>query len=68
MSAHVPPPRDAKKAAIIVLAIVAAMIVAIFVGFNLYHADTLQERQAGQVDPQDLPKGPRDLQTEPPPR
>jgi hypothetical protein len=51
-----------------IVAVIAAMIVAIFVGFNFYHADTLRERQSGQVDPQDAPKSATDLQKLPAPR
>jgi len=63
-----PPPRQAGKAAALAVGIIAAMIVVIFVGFNLYHADTLRERQSGQVDPRDAPKTPTDLQAAPPRR
>jgi len=63
-----PPPRKAGKAAILAISIVAAIIVTIFIGFNLYHADTLRERQSGQVDPRDAPKTPTDLQAAPPRR
>jgi hypothetical protein len=37
------------------------MILAIFVGFNLYHAKTLKDEQAGHVDPADAPKSADDL-------
>lgn len=47
MQLDTPPPRGARKAVVIIAALVAAMIVTIFVGFNLNHADTLKERQAG---------------------
>lgn len=60
-----PPPRQAAKAALYFVAIAAVMIVAIFVGFNLYHADTQRERQSGQVDQRDVPKSPTDLQVPP---
>jgi hypothetical protein len=63
-----PPPRKAGRAAVMIVAVIAAMIVAIFVGFNFYHADTLRERQSGQVDPQDAPKSATDLQKLPAPR
>lgn len=62
---HSPPPRGSGKAAVLILGIVALMMVTIFVGFNLYHADTLHEQQSGQVEPTDAPKGPKDLQTPP---
>lgn len=42
--------------------IVAAMIVVIFVGFNFYHADTLQDLKAGRTDQREAPKSPTDLQ------
>lgn len=57
-----PPPRKAEKAALLTVAIVAAMIVTIFVGFNIYHAKTLREEKAGEVDQRDAPKSPTDLQ------
>jgi hypothetical protein len=60
-----PPSKKAGNAALLAVAILGAMIVAIFIGFNLYHADTLRERQAGQVDQRDAPKTPTDLQVAP---
>lgn len=51
-----------------IVAVIAAMILVIFVGFNLYHADTLREQRSGHVDPQDAPKSPTDLQKLPAPR
>ncbi|CAH1672566.1 conserved hypothetical protein [Hyphomicrobiales bacterium] len=58
-----PPPREkATKVAIGVVAIIAFVIVAIFVGFNLNHLQTQRELQSGQVDPRDAPKSPTDLQ------
>jgi hypothetical protein len=59
------PPRQAKKVAAIAVSILGVMAVALFVGFNLYHADTQKERQSGQVDPRDAPKTPTDLQVAP---
>jgi len=59
------PPRRAGNAAAIAVAILATMVVALFVGFNLYHADTQKERQSGQVDPRDAPKSPTDRQVAP---
>jgi hypothetical protein len=58
---HRPPPRGAGKAAIIVVTIVGLMVLAIFVGFNIYHAKTLKDEQAGHVDPASAPKGTEDL-------
>lgn len=49
-----PPPRRAENAAL--------LIVAIFLGFNIYHAKTLREENTGQIDPRDAPKSPTDLQ------
>lgn len=57
-----PPPRRAAKAALLIVAVVAAIIVTIFLGFNIYHAKTLREEKAGQIDPRDAPKSPTDLQ------
>jgi uncharacterized protein YpmB len=62
MTDHPPP----KKAALSAVAIIGNMIVAIFVGFNLYHADTQRERQSGEVDQRDFPKSRTDLQVAPP--
>lgn len=59
------PPRQAGNAAAIAVSILATMAVALFIGFNLYHADTLRERQSGQVDARDAPKSPTDLQVAP---
>lgn len=50
MSADRPsPPRGAGKAAAFIVATVAFMMVAIFVGRNIYHAETLEDQQAGRV-------------------
>jgi hypothetical protein len=57
-----PPPRKAANTALLIVAIAAAMIVTIFVGFNIYHAKTLREEKAGQIDQRDAPKSPADLQ------
>lgn len=59
------PPRGAAKAAIFIVSVVGVMILAIFVGFNFYHADTLREEQTGQRDPRDTPTSPTDLQRAP---
>ncbi|WP_139219025.1 hypothetical protein [Bosea sp. CRIB-10] len=59
------PPRRAGNAAAIAVSILATMVVALFIGFNLHHAETLRERQSGQVDPRDAPKSPTDLQVAP---
>jgi hypothetical protein len=59
------PSRRAGNAAPIAVALLATMMLALFVVFNLYHADTQKERQSGQVDPRDAPKSPRDLQVAP---
>ncbi|SEM20990.1 hypothetical protein SAMN04515666_108178 [Bosea lupini] len=60
------PPKQAGIAALLAVATIGVMIAAIFVGFNLYHADMQRERQSGQVDQRDLPKTPTDLQVAPP--
>ena len=61
------PPRGAGKAAVIIIAIVAVMIVVIFVGFTLNHSETLEDEQSGQVEPRDAPTTPNDLQRAPEP-
>lgn len=67
-ASHKPPSPDrAKKVAAGVVAIIAFVIVAIFFGFNLNHAQTQRELQSGQVDPRDAPKTPTDLQAPRPP-
>jgi len=58
----IPAPDTAKKAGIVVVVILAVVIIAIFVGFNLYHADTQRDLQAGKIDPREAPKSPTDLQ------
>lgn len=65
MPRNTPPPKKAGIAAMFAVAIIGTMAVAMFIGFNLYHADTQRERQSGQVDPQDAPKSPTDLQVAP---
>jgi|GEM_PF-6443577 len=62
-----PPPHKAKKVAMGVVAIIAFIIVAIFVGFNINHLQTQRELQSGQIDPRDAPKNPTDLQAPRPP-
>ena len=59
------PPRGASRTVILVLAIIVILIVVIFVGRTIYHSDVKGDEQAGQVAPQDAPKGPHDLQTKP---
>lgn len=66
MRQDAPPPKKAGMAALLAAAILGTMIMAIFIGFNLNHADTQRERQSGQVDPRDAPKSPTDLQVAPP--
>jgi UPF0716 family protein affecting phage T7 exclusion len=60
--------RESKKAAIGVVAVVALVIVAIFIGFNLNHAQTQRELQSRRVDPRDAPKSSTDLQAPRPPQ
>ena len=63
-----PPPPQARKAAIGVVIVVALIIVAIFIGFNLNHAQTQRELQSGRVNPRDAPKSSTDLQAPRPPQ
>jgi hypothetical protein len=65
MSQETPPPRKTTKLAFYVVAIIGLMIAAIFVGFNIHHADTQRERQSGEVEPRDAPRTPTDLQRPP---
>lgn len=67
MSVKPPSPDKAKKVAAGAVAIIAFVIVAIFAGFNLDHAQTQRELQSGQVGPKDAPKTPTDLQAPRPP-
>lgn len=62
-----PPPGAAKAALVVVIAGILAILV-IFVGRNIWHADTLQEQHSGEVAPADAPQTPRDLQHEPVPQ
>jgi hypothetical protein len=61
-SDHRAPPRGAKYAAIIAVAIVGFIIVSIFVGFNLQHA---KDVKSGNIDPAGTPKSATDLQAAP---
>lgn len=63
-----PPPRSARKFLVVAGAIVVMMIVAIFVGMNAQHAKDTQDKQAGQVKPQDLPLTEKDLGRSPQPK
>ena len=63
-----PPPEKARRAAIGVVAVLAFIIAAIFIGFNLNHAQTQRELQSGRVDPRDAPKSSTDLQAPRPPQ
>jgi hypothetical protein len=60
-----PPPRGAGKAAAIVAVLIGLIIVTIFVGLNMQHADTMRDRQNGQVKPEDAPKTQKDLGVSP---
>lgn len=61
------PPRGAGKFAIIAAIIVGLMLVTIFVGMNMQHAQTLKEQQAGETKPADAPMHEKDLQRQPVP-
>jgi len=61
-----PPPRSSRKFFVIAGAIVVMMIAAIFIGMNAQHAKDMQDKQAGQVKPQDLPLTEKDLGRAPP--
>lgn len=63
---HEPKPKNAGKAAIVIVAIVAAIIVVIFVGRNIFHAkENTQQNESTMTDPSAKPQGPHDLQSEP---
>ena len=62
-----PPPRGAGKFAILAAVIVGLMLVTIFVGMNMQHAQTLKEQQAGDVKPADAPMHEKELQKQPVP-
>lgn len=59
------PPRRMARAIPLIAALILAIVVAIFVGFNLSHREMTQERQQGQVPAREQPQGPRDLVREP---
>ena len=61
-----PPPRNTRKALVLAAAMVAVLIVVIFLGMNAQHAKDMQDKQAGQVKPQDLPLTEKDLGRTPP--
>jgi len=63
-----PPPRSARKFFVIAGAIVVMMIIAIFIGMNAQHAKDSQDKQAGQIKPQDMPLTEKDLGRSPPPK
>lgn len=56
-----PPPRGAGKFAILAGVIVALMVVTLFVGMNMQHAQESKDAQSGQVKPSDAPMHERDL-------
>jgi hypothetical protein len=60
------PPRSSRKFFVIAGVIVVMMIAAIFIGMNAQHAKDMQDKQAGQVKPQDLPLTEKDLGRSPP--
>lgn len=64
------PPRNAGKAALFIVAIIAAVWAVIFIGLNLSHHNSAQSEEKGRLPPdtnaQDAkPQGPHDLGTEP---
>jgi cell division protein FtsN len=64
------PPRNAGKAALVIVAIIAAVWAIVFFGLNLSHHNAAQNEEQGQLPPdtnaQDAkPQGPHDLGTEP---
>jgi hypothetical protein len=56
-----PPPKGARKFAVIAGIIVALMIVVTFVGMNAQHAKDTKAEQAGQVKPSEAPMHEKDL-------
>lgn len=62
-----PSSRRAGKAAIVVVSALLLIVLAIFIGFNLQHAETTREEQSGQVDPAHAPKTEKDLGSSPVP-
>lgn len=63
-----PPPRNVRKFFVVAGAIVALMILTIFNGMNAQHAKDSQDKQAGQVKPQDVPLTEKDLGRAPLPK
>ncbi|RYF31617.1 MAG: hypothetical protein EOO23_01905 [Comamonadaceae bacterium] len=63
-----PSQQVARKIGIGVVAIIAFIILAMFIGFNLYHADAQRDLNSGQFAPRDAPKSPTDLQAPRPPQ
>ncbi|QUS38844.1 hypothetical protein RPMA_08375 [Tardiphaga alba] len=56
-----PPPRGASKFIVIAGIIVALMIVTMFVGLNMQHAQDTRAQQSGQVKPSEVPIHEKDL-------
>lgn len=59
-----PPPRNAGKAAIVIVAIVAAIIIMIMVGLNTSHFNVKEHEKRGEPAIDSAKKGPQDLGTE----
>jgi hypothetical protein len=56
-----PPPKGAGKFAIFAGAVVALIIVTLFVGMNAQHAQDSKNAQSGQIKSSDAPMHERDL-------
>lgn len=65
MSPPTPSRRRLSRAGVAILVIVLAVIAAIFVGRNLYHANTLDQQQAGHTDDDATAQTPHDLERQP---
>ncbi len=62
MHESLPPPKDAGSVAFAAAALIAGMVVAIFVGFNSDRSDMQRELQALHVESRSAPDGARPVE------
>ena len=65
MQSEKPSPQRAGRAGMWIVAVIAAVIIVIFVGRTIRHSEASDRSSPAQVDPQDTSYSPHDLTVEP---
>lgn len=67
MGSRKSPSRRAGRAGLWIVAILAGIVLTLFVGRNIWHATTQESGDPAQIDPQDKPHSAHDLTVDPQP-